>query len=272
MSENTNTDSAANKNTLLEHMRTQVWLAYLMNQTGAKSFGEIDGALLGKRLRGQPIEIKKQLLNDQTTIRGAKYGANMQCPNETILSAVERKPLGKGSKAIYEIGPLVGEKNTPLWTTFEQDFNVMWECIDSYIPEMAEMRKRGAPFSFRLERVIQLFVPLEDWKSIDFKNPANHPSKHLIVDSWLKGYFQATFDLLTIAMAIYRLHLKAGENMAQVEYLLRGLIVEPYKSELERINIYDLFLAAFNNLETYDLISRGEYEFAEKLVPKPLKQ
>lgn len=256
------------KNTLLEYMRTQAWLAYLMEKTGAKTFGEIDGAILGKRLRGQSIEIKKQLLNDETTIRGSKYGSNQQGPNEAYLNLVEGKVLGSGSKAVYEIGPLEKNRNIPLWAIFEQDFNVIWECVDNLIPEMTEMRKRGAPFSKRLERVVKLFVPLDDWSRIDFKNPENHPSKHLVLDSWHKNYFQATLELLVVAMAIYRLHLKADENMAQVEYLIRGLLAEPYRAVLQKHNIYDLFVAAFNQLEINDLIQRGEINLAENLLLK----
>jgi len=261
-------NGGGNKNTLLEYMRTQAWLAYLMIKTGAKTFGEIDGAILGKRLPGQSIEVLRGLLADKATLRGAKYGTNKQGPNENILKLVEKKPLGEGSKAVYEIGPLEDGRNVPLWMVFEDDFNVMWECIDSYIPEMTEMRKRGAPFSVRLEKVIELFVPLEEWRTIDFKSPANHPSKHLIIDSWQKGYFVETLELLTVAMSIYRLHLKADENMAQVEYLVRGLLAEPYKEKLEKHNIYDLFVAGFNQIEINDLLQRGEVALAQNLLSK----
>lgn len=256
------------KNTLLEYMRTQAWLAYLMKQTGVKTFGEVDGALLGRRLPGHSISKHMELHKDETTVRGDKYGKNQQGPTESILKLVEKKPLGAGSRAVYEIGPLEGDCNINLWIVFEDDFNVMWECIDSCIPEMIEMRKRGAPFSVRLEKVIELFVPLEDWRTIDFKNPTNHPSKHLIIDSWQKGYFEETLELLTIAMSIYRLHLKANENMAQVEYLIRGLLAEPYKEKLEKHNIYDLFVAGFNQIEINDLLQRGEVALAQNLLSK----
>lgn len=269
MTEKKKHDSGGNnKNTLLEYMRTQAWLAYLMTQTGAKTFGEIDGAILGKRLPGQSIDAQREQLKDVNTIRGAKYGTNQQGPNETILKLVEKKPLGKGSKSIYEIGPLEDGRYVPLWIAFEDNFNAMWECIDNCIPEMTEMRRRGAPYTVRLERVIEFFVPLEEWRAIDFKSPANHPSKHLIIDSWHKGYFEATLELLTIAMSIYRLHLKADENMAQVEYLIRGLLAEPYKEKLEKHNIYDLFVAGFNQIEINDLLQRGEVALAKNLLSK----
>lgn len=263
-------EGGRSENTLLEYMRTQAWLAYLMEKTGAKTFGEIDGAILGNRPPRQSIDKMKDFLGDTSTIRGDKYGSNTQTPNESQINLIEKKPLGGGSKAVYEIGPMEAGRNIPLWATFEQNFNVMWDIVESYIPEMPEMRKRGAPYSARLERVIELFVPLQDWKNIDFKNPESRPSTHLIVDSWHKGYFQASIGLLAVAMAIYRLHLKANESMAQVHYLVSGLIAEPCKNELEKNNIYNLFVAAFNNLEIYDLVSRGEFEKAERLVPKVL--
>jgi|GEM_PF-2658020 len=256
------------KNTLLGYMRTQAWLAYLMKQTGVKTFGEVDGALLGRRLPGHSISMHMELHKDKATVRGDKYGKNQQGPTESILKLVEKKPLGTGSRAIYEIGPLEGDRNINLWMVFEDDFNVMWEFIDSCIPEMTEMRKRGAPFSVRLERVIELFVPLEEWRAIDFKSPANHPSKHLIIDSWQRGYFVETLELLTVAMSIYRLHLKADENMAQVEYLVRGLLAEPYREKLEKHNIYDLFVAGFNQIEINDLLQRGEVALAQNLLSK----
>jgi hypothetical protein len=256
-----------NPRTHLEYMRIKAWMAYLMAKSGAVTYGDLNERLLSTRPKSQLKFMYKEEMGFPH-VRWDKHWKLETGPNESRLNLIDKMPLGAGSKAVYEVGPQDNGVSIPLWLSFETDFNLMWSLVDAVVADMPDMRKRGAPFATRMECVISLFVPKAEWEQIDFKDPANHPKLHVVLAAYQAGHFEPSFKLLAAAMAMYRLVVNAGESMAQMEYLLRGLLGEPYRDLLSSYNIYTEFLAAFNQLEINDFISRGDLESAENILEK----
>lgn len=255
-------------NTLLDFMRIKAWLAFIMIKLNVEKYEEIKENILGPIPAGMPLS-KYVVFDDYVqNVRWDRHIDLKSGPNDTYLKLIEQLPKAVGSLSVYKVGPYDNQEKIPLWTVFEQDFEVMREFLDSQIPQMKGLRKSGAPLTVKMDLVINLFVALEQWKKLSFKDPDKHPEKHIIIESYRSGYFQPSFKLLTVAMAMYRIVLNAGESMSQMEYLMRGLLAEPMSELLSKYNIYEEFTAAFNQLEINDLMQRGEIELAKKLFSK----
>ena len=254
-------------NTLLDFMRIKAWLAFIMTKLNVKTYEEIQENILGPIPKGMSPIKYFDLDNFAQDIRWDRYLTLQHGPNKTYLSLIEQFPKAAGSSSVYKVGPYDGQENIPLWIVFEHDLDAIWNYLFEHLPEIKNLSQKGAPFFKKLELVVELFVPNNEWAKLNFK--INKPnSKNIIVVSYQKRYFQPSFELLTIAMAIYRVALHTGESMAQVEYLIRGLLSEPYAELLEKYNIYSEFVAAFNQLEINDLIQRGEIKLAQNLLSK----
>lgn len=254
--------------TALDPMRTKAWLAYLKKQNGTEDVNEIDVFLFGPpKGSSVPLRIYKSL-NHFPKIRWDRYESHQTGPKDTQLALVDARPRGKGSKSVFQRGPMEDGEAVALWCVFEQDLDAMWEVIDGVCPEMPEMRRRGAPIYKRIQHIAYLFVPQETWDAIDFKDPTNHPVNHAVLIAHQNGCFCPTWKRLAAAMAMWRLSLHFGDSMAQMEYLVRGLLSDPYKELLGSYNIYSDFVFAFNWIEISDHIQRGNLEVARLLVEK----
>lgn len=257
--------------TVLSAMCTKAWLAYLKKQNDAEGTYEIDCSLFGPP-KGSSVPLyKHKLLNQFPDIRWKRHEKNETSPDETQLALVDARPGGKGSKSVFQRGPMEDGEAVALWCVFEQDLDAMWEVIDRVCPEMPEMRRRDTPIYKRIQHVAYLFVPQATWDAIDFKNPSNHPVNHAVLIAHQNGNFCPTWKLLAAAMAMWRVSLYFDDSMAQMEYLVRGLLAGPCKGLLDLIkpySIYSEFTFAFNFIEISDHIQRGNLDVARLLVEK----
>lgn len=248
------------KNTLLDFMRTKVWINYLHEKTGASGRTDMNRVLFGSVIEADEKDYKFY------DIRFDRYENRETIAEIGIREQVENTTKGKGSYEVYESGPYENGKATDLWYVFGTDFSKLREIIDTTFSKVADMRKRGVASDKRLEEVLIHFAKKENWDLIDFSDPKKHPSKNIVVDAFENGYFKPTLKSLVGAMAMYREMLRNDTHMAQMEYLMKGLLAEPYSAVLTKHGIYDDFILAFTQLELYDLLLRNDEAGALKLL------
>jgi hypothetical protein len=255
------------KHTLLEAMRTKAWLTDLMRRTGATNYTELDYRLFGPPPEGMSLTMHK-LIEQFPSIRWSRHAKLTTGPDETQLGLVNQRELGRGSKSVFQNGPEEDGEVVHLWCVFELDFDAMWLPIESVCVDLPQWRRRGAPFSIVTQWLAHSLVPPEEWEKLNFKDPGTHPRKNAVVTAYSNGYFEPSLKYLAATMALWRHALHRGESMAQTEYLVRGLLAEPCKKVLMAHEIYSEFVLAFNQLEIFDLIQRGELDLAKKLLAK----
>ena len=257
--------------TLLEIMQTKAWLSFILKSKNANDIDQLDRLIFNIPA---DIAISRLKLNGEIPdIRWDKYKKNSSSPNESILKRINQEKHAPGSLNVFQVGLYEGEKLIPIWRIFEFELNFrshesenLWKMVDTICDEMPSLRNRGAPYLFRIEKIAKLLIPDAEWKELDFANPTNHPSMNAVVKAYRNGYFEPSLQLLAGAMAMWRIALDVGESMAQMEYLVRGLLSEPFAEILSSHDIYSEFLLAFNRIEINNCIQRGEFETATKII------
>jgi hypothetical protein len=255
------------RRTLLEIMRTRAWITYLVQNTGASSFRALDNALFVPPGLKVVLKTYKEK-NNLPTIRWRRHAGGNSSPDETQLKLVERRELGKGAMAVFEHGPREGNEIIHLWCVFEMNLEAVWKPIEAVYNDLPEWRRRGVPFSKMVEWMAHSLVPANKWKKLNFKDPATHPKVNAVVTACQGKHFTPSLKYLAAAMAMWRIALHRGESMAQMGYLIHGLLAKPCKDLLSEHGIYSQFVMAFNQMEIYDLIQRGELDLAKKQLAK----
>ena len=253
-----------------EVMQTKCWLRFLLTQTGSADFNEFD-----RKVHSIPDDMSVtqfRIENKDKVVRWERYESQEIAPNETTLKLFDQPQFVPGSRKVYEIGPQIKGEHIPLWRLFQEIEEVrsheaedLWAIVNTAVPEMRELRKRGAPYTVRVNMIALLFVTEAEWQALNFKNPADKPDLHVVVKAYRQQYFLPTPQLLLAAMAMWRITMSVGESMAQMEYLIRGLLTEPYKTFLSTLEIYTEFVAAFYMAEINDCLTKGDLETAKKL-------
>ena len=256
--------------TPVEVMQTKCWLKFLLAQTSSEDFNTFD-----RKVHDIPEGMSVtqfRIENSDKVVRWERYESQEISPNETTLKLFDQPQFVTKSRKVYEVGPLIEDEHIPLWRLFQETENVrshdaddLWEIVVAAIPEMKELRKRGAPYTIRVNMIALLFVPESEWQALNFKDPTDKPDMHVVVKAYRHQYFQPTPQLLLAAMAMWRIAMSVGESMAQMEYLIRGLLAEPYKDFLCGLEIYTEFIAAFYMAEINDCLAKGDLATAKKL-------
>jgi hypothetical protein len=258
------------KNTLLAGMRTTAWLTYLMRQAMTEDSGD-----LTRKLFNVPSNRTLSATTDSgkvPNIRWDKYISHETGPSKSILNRVEQTELGHGSRAVFDHGPIENGETVNLWCVFEMDFDAMWEPIKAVCPDLETWRKTGVPFSRMVKWMALSFVRSTEWRKLNFKDPTTHPKVNAVVTAYQDKHFTPSLKYLAATMAMWRFALHHGESMAQMEYLVRGLLTEPCKDLLSSYGIYSQFKLAFHHMEIHDLVRRREFELAKKQLAKLIQE
>lgn len=259
----------APEGTTLERMQTRAWLAFLVMRTGVEDFSDLDEGLIGAPKDGQSRAVYRELLG-WPKIHWDRYQKMQTHARDTIRKLVEQRPLGKGSMAVFDVGPFENGLNVPLWSAFASDeLGDFWPNVDSACPNMGELRRRGAPFERRLAEVASLYMPLDDWQEL--RGAAATDTKSREFGKRLRPTYEPSLRDLLASLSIWRLALISNECMADAEFLLRGLLVHVFQPLLSTHGIYELLCLAFTQLETYDLLKRGEVEQARIIAGRLVK-
>ncbi|MFZ6726415.1 hypothetical protein ACO0K2_13070 [Undibacterium sp. MH2W] len=258
--------------TLLETMQTKAWLTYILKSKNATNISELDRLVF--KVAANTAISRAKLDGDIPDIRWDKYQNHGKSPDETRLNLVDTPDRVPGSKPVFQSGLYEKNELIPVWRLFEINPNFrshesdhLWVMVDAICGEMQNFRDCGAPYSIRVSSLANLFVPKAEWEQLEFSKPECNPTVNAIKKAYTDGYFQPSLKLLAGAMAMWRIAMDVGESMAQMEYLVKGLLLcEPCIQALKSHNIYDEFLEAINIIEINDCIRRGDLETAKKIT------
>ena len=264
--------NGAPKKTLLERMKTKAWLSFIFESKNTREINDLN-KLVFSGYGDVPI-YRLQASGDIPEIRWKDYQIGSANPNEVVLKRVTQERHVPGSLAVFETGLYEENKIVPIWRIFEfksdalsHESKELWAMVDAICGDMHDMRSRGAPYLVRFNTVAQLLIPKSEWGNLHFSKPESHPKINAVVTAYRNGYFIPSLKLLGGIMAMWRIAIDVGESMAQMEYLVKGLLLcEPCVQILKSHDIYEEFLSAVNIIEIKDCIQREDFETAKKIA------
>ena len=127
-----------------------------------------------------------------------------------------------GSKA-FTVGPASRRapiENAPLWNALDDSIDLVWEVMLDYDPPLAAQRLLGTPFALRCSFLtVQLFGtadPKPHWHAPDAENQ--------VAKAYAAGDLAVDIDLLTFAIAAWRMAHFIGEAQPMLDYIMVGLL------------------------------------------------
>lgn len=193
-------------------MRTRLWLAELLQVTGTDNLNQL-GDLL------DDVDIKKMLY---------RYAKGANVVSEKMLAEVEARvrqhgSRHRGSESFFLIGPgspTEAVEFAPLWDALDGSMEEVWNVMLAYDPELAVQKSLGVPFNLRCAYlVVQVFdttEPPQYWKE---EETINH-----IAGAYAKGELAVDIDLITFAIAAWRMAHFIGQDQPMLDYILIGLL------------------------------------------------
>ena len=196
----------------LDLLKTKVWLAEVMRLSGAGNVNQL-GELL------DDVDTKKMLYRYE---KGSNaVSAKMLAYIDSSLKKAVPHFVG-GSKA-FTVGPASRRapiENAPLWNALDDSIDLVWEVMLDYDPPLAAQRLLGTPFALRCSFLtVQLFGtadPKPHWHSPDAENQ--------VAKAYAAGDLAVDIDLLTFAIAAWRMAHFVGEAQPMLDYILIGLL------------------------------------------------
>lgn len=248
-------------------MRSRLWLAELM-RTIQKQYPDLEnlnqlGILFDDSKTGKML------------YRYAK-GSNGSSSEKVkeIDQWVKRKvpAYAGGLQSIFHIGPAsqFGPLQfTPLWDALEAPVERLWEILVSYDPQIAAQKYLGVSFGLRssylLARVFGVFNPPPYWEN------ARHAN--VVAEAYKRNEFVVDADLITVAIASWRMAKFFGDCTKMMSYILIGLLDQAIPDVLDQMCIikldkigqqYGLSKDMFEHLKNIDLKYLAEAEGAIK--------
>lgn len=205
----------------IEAIRTKAWFAYVKERAGVSSAYAV--AEIFKAKKDKHFE---------------KYQRGTISPNDYSLKIVDG--MWPGTRDVYEIGPLDGGINVPLWKALAGSIEEVWQVLVWLDPEIELLRFNGSPYFERIKRLMgQLspFVPIKVVLEPSFLAMNNHVAKLCsqdmsIEDFALEGislegisrkYIQLDLRLLTAVIAMWRYSMFVGDGWREMDYIVHGL-------------------------------------------------
>jgi hypothetical protein len=200
------------KKSLLDVMRTRLWLSEMLRVTGMDNLNQL-GELL------DDVDIKKMLY---------RYASGDNGVSRKMLADIDARvskhdPDFDGGSSFFLIGPASAKAPqgfAPLWYALDDSIEQVWEAMLAYDPDLAVQKFLGVPFSLRCTYLtVQIFgtaAPPPYWQE--------QPSDNQVAKAYAHGTLQVDIDLITFAIAAWRMAHFVGEAQPMLDYILIGLL------------------------------------------------
>lgn len=211
------------KKSFADLMRTQVWLAEMLRITESKNinqFGDliddIDTKKLLYRYAAGDISISKKTLTD------------------IHLRMKQLKPALPDGKSFFLVGP-EGSRNTgsnvPLWDALDGSMEEVSSAMVTLDPAIGLQKYDGVPFltrcSYLIYPIFNTYDPPEHWK-----NP--WPS-NFVAERYNNGELEIDIELITFAIAAWRMANFIGEQQRLMNYTMLGLLDRAIPETLDKL-------------------------------------
>lgn len=211
------------KRSAVDVIRTRLWLAELMQATQSSNLNQL-GELI------DDIDTKKLLY---------KYASAQNCVSKKKLADIdarikEEKAEYISVQSVFFIGPRSRSdllEFAPLWDALDGSMETVWAVLVAYDPAIAVQKRLGV--SFRL-RCAYLIYPL-------FQNlnpPAyweDSRAENRIAAGYGNGEIDVDIDLITFAIAAWRMAHFMGDSIPMLNYILVGLLDRAIPDALGRL-------------------------------------
>jgi hypothetical protein len=193
-------------------VKTRLWLAELLRVTGMENLNQLGDLLDG-------VDIKKMLY---------RYANGANVVSEKMLAEVEARVRQSGSRhtgseSFFLIGPGSPTETVefaPLWDALDGSMEDVWNVMLAYDPDLAFQKFLGVPFNLRCAYlVVQVFgmaEPPQYWKEEGTVNR--------VAEAYAKGELAVDIDLVTFAIAAWRMAHFIGQDQPMLDYILIGLL------------------------------------------------
>ncbi|QBP73862.1 hypothetical protein E2K99_02030 [Herbaspirillum huttiense] len=203
-------------------MKTRLWLAELLRVTGMENLNQLGDLLDG-------VDIKKMLY---------RYANGANVVSGKMLAEVEARVRQSGSRhtgseSFFLIGPGSPTETVefaPLWDALDGTMEDVWNVMLTYDPDLAVQKFLGVPFNLRCAfLVVQVFgttEPPQYWKEEEISNR--------VAEAYARGELAVDTDLVTFAIAAWRMAHFIGQDQPMLDYILIGLLDKAIPELLDR--------------------------------------
>jgi hypothetical protein len=245
------------KRSLLDIMRTRLWLGEMLKITGMDNINQF-GELLDN------VDIKKMLY---------RYASGDNGISAKMLADIDARvrkhsPNFQGGRQFFLIGPpsqKTPQGFAPLWDALGDSIEQVWQAMLVYDPELAVQKYLGVPFSLRSSYLtIQIFgtaEPYPYWQETSADN--------FVAQAYAKGNLSVDIDLITYAIAAWRMAHFVGEAQPMLDYILIGLLDKAIPEILDERYFIDVESDEGSKRHT---ISRDLLQHLEALDQKTLAE
>lgn len=200
------------KRSPIDTMKTRLWLAEMLRVTGMENLNQLGDLLDG-------VDIKKMLY---------RYANGENSVSKKMLAEIDERVRQRGcrhqgSESFFLIGPgspTETVKFAPLWDALDGSMEDVWNVMLAYDPDLAVQKFLGVPFNLRCAYlVVQVFgttEPPQYWKEEETINR--------VAEAYAKGELAVDIDLVTFAIAAWRMAHFIGQDQPMLDYILIGLL------------------------------------------------
>jgi hypothetical protein len=257
------------KKSVIDVMRTKVWLAEMLRLTGLENENQFARLLVNVDSGKHVYEYR-----DGTTTPGIK---KLEKIDEVIFNP--KKLISKSSVKgveIFEKGPVCKKDAAicvPLWDALEGTMEQVWSLLVQYDPPIALQRfMKDIPFKRRLAYVVFRCFCETDPPSY-WEGEAN-TQENFVATAYAAGKLNVDLDLIAATIAAWRLAHFVGDSVAMMDYILIGLLDRAIPENLQQYGIDQDMLKAIGDLDRQYLAELDEafYDFIYDAPTYPITE
>lgn len=211
------------KKSLIDVMRTRLWLAEMMRVAGAANLNQF-GELL------EDVDTKKLLYR----YASGEHGVSKKKLDEIDAWCTKSLPDYVSRKPFFNVGPPSRHgslKFAPLWDALDGSMEKVWEVLVCYDDAIAVQKCLGVSFrlrsSFLVYRVFNEIDPPAVWEDLSREN--------CVAQAYRSGELAVDADLVTVAIASWRMAHFTGDCIPMMNYILIGLLDRAIPETMESL-------------------------------------
>lgn len=212
-----------NKVSRLDVMRARLWLAKMLRVTGSANINQF-----GKLLDNE--ETKKLLYN---------YVNGKNSPSLETLANIDTRikqlhPDHVDGKSFFLIGPESARTPTgfaPLWDALGGSIEKVGEALISLDPPIGVDKYLGIPFGQRCGYLI--YALFDEVEPPAYWENSEQPNR--VAERYRNGEIILDIDLITFAIAAWRMANFVGEQLEMMNYIMIGLLERGIQETLDRL-------------------------------------
>ncbi|MDD2944160.1 MAG: hypothetical protein PHC51_14500 [bacterium] len=200
------------KQSSMDLMRTQVWLAEMMRVTGSEN----------------PYQLGDLIDDVDTTTMLYRYAKGENGISKKKLVAIDdrirqSRPNHVNGQSFFHIGPESARAScgfAPLWDALDGSMEKVSDALVALDPAIGIQKYLGDSFlqrcSYLIYPIFNEYDPPAYWKETTHKNR--------VAESYSNGELTVDIDLITFAIAAWRMAHFMGELQQMMNYILIGLL------------------------------------------------